>query len=313
LEPGRVTARQLWVVAESVHAVTYFAPAAIQSLRETGLKGFWAVYFAARAAPLGAVGAAPVAAAFFNFDLDMVRRAVPSCWAVVDPATVTVRRAEAAAGVLSDICTPGALGALVAALPILRRAVADCAGEGRPLTGANRALWPSVEAALRRQAVPDAAVALGQAWQACTTLREHRGDGHVAALLVHGLNGLEAHLLAAGTLGVPADVLRNGRGWTGAQWAAGIARLAGRGLLAPDGVATDAGRDLRRRIEAMTDDLAAPAFAALTDEETADLYRALLGCATQIQYSGLYPFPNPIGLPALSAAAARGTEGRTSS
>jgi hypothetical protein len=293
--------------------VTYFAPAAIQSLRDAGLKGFWAGYFAARAPPLGAVGAAPVAAAFYNFDLAMVRRAVPSCWAVVDPATVTVRRAEAAAGVLSDICTDEALGALVAALPILRRAVADCAGEGRPLTGANRALWPSVEAGLRRRAVPEPAVALGEAWQACTTLREHRGDGHVAALLVHGLSGLEAHLLAAGTLGMPADVLRDSRGWTGAQWAAGIARLAGRGLLAPDGAATDAGRDLRRRIEAMTDDLAAPAIAALSDEETADLHRALLGCATQIQDSGLYPFPNPIGLPALSGAGAGGTEGRTRS
>jgi len=299
LDPGRVTARALWVVAESVHAVTYFAPACIQSLREAGLKGFWAGYFAARAAPLGAVVAAPVAAAFFNFDPAMVRRKVPTCWDVVDPATLTVRRAEAAAGTLSDICTREAREALVGALPNLRRAVAGCAGDGRPLTGANRLLWPSVETGLRRRAVPEAVIGLGEAWQACTTLREHRGDGHVAALLVHGLSGLGAHLLAAGTLGVPADVLRDSRGWTSPQWAAGIAQLAGRGLLRPDGTATDAGRDLRSRIEAMTDDLAEPAFAALTDEETADLHRALLGCATQIQGSGLYPFPNPIGLPAL--------------
>ncbi len=296
---GRVTARQLWVVAESVHAVTYFAPAALQSLREAGLKGFWAGYFAARAAPLGAVGAAPVAAAFFNFDPAMVRRAVPSCWDIVDPATLTVRRAGAAAGAVSDISTAEALEARVAAHPILRRAVAGCAGEGRPLTGVNSVLWPSVEVGLRRRAVPAAVIELGEAWQACTTLREHRGDGHVAALLVHGLSGLEAHLLAAGTLEVPADVLRDSRGWTGPQWAAGIALLAGRGLLRPDGAATAAGRELRRRIEAMTDDLAAPAFVALADEEMADLHRALLGCATQIQGSGLYPFPNPIGLPAL--------------
>jgi hypothetical protein len=289
----------MWVVAESVHAVTYFAPACIQSLRETGLKGFWAGYFAARAAPLGAVAAAPVAAAFFNFDPAMVRRAVPSCWDVIDPASLTERRAEGAVGALSDICTREALEALVATVPILRRAVAGCAGEGRPLTGANRVLWPSVETGLRRRAVAEAVIELGEAWQACTTLREHRGDGHVAALLVHGLSGLEAHLLAAGALGVPADVLRGSRGWTGPQWDAGIARLAGRGLLRPDGAATDAGRDLRSRIEAMTDDLAEPAFAALTDEETAELHRALLGCATQIQGSGLYPFPNPIGLPAL--------------
>jgi hypothetical protein len=259
LETGRVTARQLWVVAESVHAVTYFAPAVLESLRQAGLKGFWAGYFAARAAPLGAVGAAPVAAAFFNFDPAMVRRAVPSCWALVDPATLTVRRAEAAARALSDICTAGAREELVGALPILRRAVDGCTGEGRPLTGPNQVLWPVIEDALRRSAAPEAVVGLAEAWQACTTLREHRGDGHVAALLVHGLSGLEAHLLAAGALGVPADVLRNSRGWTEAHWAAGIADLAGRGLLRPDGTATDAGRDLHRRIEAMTDDLAVTA------------------------------------------------------
>ena len=296
---GRVSARRLWVVIESLHAVTYFAPGCRRSLREVGLKGFWAGYFAARAAPLGAVGAGPVAAVFFNFDPAMVRRAVPSCWAAVDPATVTVRRAEAAAAALHELCTPQARRALSVALPTLRRAAARCAGDGRPMAGANRELWPSVEVALRRDGLPEPVIELGEAWQACTTLREHRGDGHVAALLTQGLGGLEAHLLAAGALGVPADTLRDARGWTGAQWDAGIARLAGRGLLRPDGVATAAGQDLHRLIEAMTDDLAAPAFAALDDEETAALHRALLACATQIQASGLYPFPNPMGLPAL--------------
>jgi hypothetical protein len=289
----------MWVVAESVHAVTYFAPACRQSLRDAGLKGFWAGYFAARAAPLGAVGAGPVAAAFFNFDPAMVRRAVPSCWDAVDPATLTVQRAEPAAGALDEICTRDALDAFVAALPALRRAAARCAGEGRPMTGANRALWPSVEADLRRRSLPEPIIEVAEVWQACTTLREHRGDGHVVTLLTHGLGGLEAHLLAAGALGVPADLLRDSRGWTGPQWDAGIARLAERGLLRPDGMATATGQGLRRRIEAMTDELAAPAFAGLADDEVAALHRALLGCATKVQGSGLLPFPNPMGLPAL--------------
>jgi hypothetical protein len=299
LDPGRIAARQMWVVAESVHAVTYFDPLCRHSLRDAGLKGFWAGYFAARAAPLGAVGAGPVAAAFFNFDPAMVRRAVPSCWDAVDPATLTVRRAEGAAGALHQLCTPDALGAAVAALPALRRVAARCTGEGRPLTGANRELWSSVETALRRQDVPEPIIEVGEVWQICTTVREHRGDGHVAALLTHDLSGLEAHLLAAGTLGVPAEVLRDSRGWTGTQWDEGVGRLARRGLLQPDGTATTAGLALRRRIETMTDELAAPAFAGLADDDLADLHRALLGCAAQIQDSGLLPFPNPIGLPAL--------------
>jgi hypothetical protein len=228
-----------------------------------------------------------------------VRRAVPSCWDVVDPATLTVRRAEAAAGVLHEICTPDAREALGTALPTLRRAVARCAGDGRPLTGANRELWPSVEAALRHSGAAEPIIAVGEVWQGCTTLREHRGDGHVVALLTNGLSGLEAHLLAAGALGVPPDLLRNSRGWSEPQWDEGVARLAGRGLLGADGVATAAGQALRRRIEEMTDDLAAPAFAGLADDEVAGLYRALLACATEVQGSGLLPFPNPIGLPAL--------------
>jgi hypothetical protein len=289
----------MWVDAESVHAVTYFAPTCRRSLRDAGLKGFWAGYFAARAAPLGAVGAGPVAAAFFNFDPAMVRRAVPSVWHVVDPAALTVRRAAAAAHALVEICTPEGLGALVAALPTLRHAAARCAGEGRPMTGANRELWSSVEPVLRRSGLDAPLIEVGEVWQACTTLREHRGDGHVAALLTEGLGGLEAHLLAAGTLGVPADLLRDNRGWTGEQWDEGVARLAGRGLLRPDGVATAAGHELRRRIEVVTDDLAAPAFAGLDDGAMADLHRALSGCATQVQRSGLLPFPNPMGLPAL--------------
>jgi hypothetical protein len=289
----------MWMVAESVHAVTYFAPTCRQSLRDAGLKGFWAGYFAARASPLGSVGAGPVTAAFFNFDPAMVRRAVPSCWDAVDPDTLTVRRAEAAGGALQQLCTPDALRTLVAALPTLRRAVARCAGEGRPMTGANRELWPSVEAALRRRGSPEPIIEVGEVWQACTTLREHRGDGHVAALLTEGLSGLEAHLLAAGTLGVPADLLRDNRGWSEPQWDEAVTRLAGRGLLGADGVATAAAVELHRRLEAMTDDLAAPAFADLADDDVANLHGALWGCAAQVQASGLIPFPNPIGLPAL--------------
>src|SRR3712207_8632978 len=34
-------------------------------------------------------------------------------------------------------------------------------------------------------------------WQSLTTLREHRGDGHNAALLQRGISGVGAHVLAA--------------------------------------------------------------------------------------------------------------------
>ena len=296
---GRVTSRQLWVAIESIHAVTYFAAQCRQALRDAGVKGFWAGYFAARAAPLGVVGAGPVVAAFYNFHPAMVQQAVPSCWEVIDPGELTVRRAAAAVAGLIDLCAPGQLAGAVAALPLLRAVSERSAGEGRVMAGANRGLWPSVAVGLGRRGVPAQQVAVAEVWQACTSLREHRGDGHVAALLTHGISGLDAHLLAAGTQGLPAEVLRDNRGWSDQQWQAGAADMTKRGLLHPDGSATVAGRAVHSAVESLTDDLAERALAALDDREVDRLHRALSGCATDIQSSGLLPFPNPMGLPEL--------------
>jgi hypothetical protein len=241
---------------------------------------------------LGRVGAGAVTAAFFNFAPVMVSRAVPGCWDVVAPATLCRVRAIAAAEALSEVCGTASRTALVESLPLLRRAVAACDGAGRSLAGANRSLWPAIATAL-------GTAGLGEAWQACTTLREHRGDGHVAALVTHDLRGLEAHLLAAGAKGVPAEVLRENRGWSEAEWEAATAVFAQRGLLHADGRVTDAGRTLHASVETLTDDLAAPAYAALSDGALEDLYGALRACAADVQASGLYPYPNPMGLPAL--------------
>ena len=281
---------------ESLHAVTYFARPCRHALRDRGLVGFWHGYFAARAAPLGRVGAGPVSAAFFNFEPGMVADAVPRCWEMVDPAAMAVVRAGAASGALGELCSPDALGRAVGALPRLRIASSRCSGAGRILTGVNRALWASIEPELLRRGLEIRQLELAELWQACTTLREHRGDGHVAALLAHGLGGCEAHLLAA-TAGFPPEVLRDNRGWSRAQWDDAAARLSRRGLLRPDGAASDEGLALRESIEVTTDVLAASAYSSLADDDLNALYGALVPCARELQESGLYPFPNPMGLP----------------
>jgi hypothetical protein len=286
----RTSSRALWVAVESIHAVTYFAPACRAALRDAGLKGFWSGYFAARAAPLGAVGPGLVTAAFANFHPGMVARAVPSCWDVAAPEQLCTVRARTAAAALAEVCRVGSRTALAEALPLLRRAVDGCDAPGRVMAAANRDLWPVVAADLG----PDG---LAEAWQATTTLREHRGDGHVAALVVHGLSGVEAHLLAAGTKGVAPEVLRDNRGWSEEDWDAATAALASRGLLHPDGRATDAGRTLHAEVEALTDRLAAPAYRTLSDGALEDLFGALESCAGDVVASGILPFPNPMGLP----------------
>ena len=178
----------------------------------------------------------------------------------------------------------------MAALPLLRRAVAGCDGSGRVMAGPNRELWPVIAPALGTGG-------LAEAWQACTTLREHRGDGHVAALVAHGVDAIGAHLLAAGTKAVPVEVLRDNRGWSAEEWEAATAALAARGLLHGDGRATDAGRTLHGEVEELTDRLAAPAFRDLSDGALAELHGALAACAADVADSGVLPFPNPMGLP----------------
>ena len=229
-------------------------------------------------------------AAFFNFHPGMVARAVPGCWEVVAPETLCRVRAIAAAEALGEVCGVEARSALLAALPLLRRAVAGCDGAGRVMAGANRSLWPHISTALGTGG-------LGEAWQACTTLREHRGDGHVAALLVHGLGGVRAHMLAAGTKAIPAEVLRDNRGWSEEDWDGAAATLARAGLLHADGRVTDAGRTLHGEVEELTDELAEPAYAALSDPALEELHGALAACAADVAASGLVPYPNPMGLP----------------
>ena len=259
-------------------------------MRDAGLRGFWMGYFAARFAPLGRVGPGPVHAACFNFAPMMVARAVPACWDLVAPGTLCRVRAIAAAEALSELCRVEARSALVGALGPLRHAVERADVVGRPLAAPNRSLWPAIAPALGTGG-------LGEAWQACTTLREHRGDGHVAALLAAGLRGIEAHLLAAGTKGIPPEVLRDNRGWSEAEWDEAAAGLTARGLLHGDGRATDSGRTLHAEIEDRTDRLAEHAFAELSGGALADLHGALLACAADVVASGVLPYPNPIGVP----------------
>ncbi len=254
------------------------------------MRGFWSGYFAARAAPLGRVGAGPVTAAFFNFHPAMVARAVPGCWDVVAPGTLCRVRAIAAAEALGEVCRVEARSALLASLPLLRRAVAACDGAGRIMAGANRSLWPRIATALGTGG-------LGEVWQACSTLREHRGDGHVAALVAHGVSGLEAHVLAAGTKAIPVELLRDSRGWSEAEWEDATAALTRRGLLHGDGRVTDSGRTLHGEVEGLTDELAEPAYAGLSDPALEELHGALAACADDVAASGVVPFPNPMGLP----------------
>lgn len=276
-------ARVLWTRLETLNAVTYFAPESHAAANDAGLRGFWMGYFGFRASPLGAVAPATVEATFANFAPAMVRRAIPDAWSYASPNALCEVRAGAAAAALrrrvSDIdaiaadCNEPLLAVVGAADPL-----------GRPMFAAN--------AAVR---LPDDPVA--RLWQLATTLREHRGDGHVAALVVEGLDGPSAHQLHAAEHGTPHEVLRPNRGWDDDAWASAAAGLESRGLV-DDGGLTDAGRELRARVEHTTDELAAsPVDRVLDDGARTALVDRLTGAAAQVAASGVIPYPNPMGLP----------------
>ena len=294
------TARRMWALFEPVHVVTYFTAAGRAAFEDAGLRGFWRGYFAGRAAPLGPTGPGPVIAAFFVFAPSMVRRAVPAVWDLAAPADVLAARqagADAALRELLDLGPADAVPARVAAAADeLMSAAASLDPAGRVLAAANLAL-------------PVPAEPLARLWHAATLLREHRGDGHVAALVGADLDGAEALALRIGadaaasragrgrhvTASWDRAQMQPARGWTDAEWDQAAARLTDRGLLGPDGAATVAGTALHEEIERTTDRAAARPWAEFGADRSAVLAELLTPIATACATA--MPFPNPVGVP----------------
>ena len=88
-------------------------------------------------------------------------------------------------------------------------------------------------AALRAIPIPDGAV--GRLFHAASLLREHRGDGHIAALMVEGVGGLEAHVLLALDMGMPAEKFGRIHHLPAAQLAEVIDGMRRRDLIREDG------------------------------------------------------------------------------
>ncbi|MEV0444598.1 hypothetical protein AB0I46_37375 [Streptomyces spectabilis] len=282
IELGRV--RQLWHLLEPLHAVVYFAPEAAAEADGLGIEsGRWPRYFAWRAAPLGAVGHEQVTSAFYSFSPGMVREHIPSVWGAADPATVLAARRRAVDRTYRALLGGRLDDRELAEAAALARRVAEAAEHaGRPLAAANAAQpWPEA---------PHLVL-----WQAATILREHRGDGHLAALLIAGLDPVESLVSFAAIGAAPEETFRS-RGWSEKEWAAGRERLVGRGLVEPDGTATEAGRALRAQVERHTDELAAAPWQAL-GAAGADRLSDLLGDYwVAVIGSGMLPGTNTLGI-----------------
>ncbi|MEK9938665.1 MAG: hypothetical protein VW552_08015 [Ilumatobacter sp.] len=271
--------RRLWKAAETVHAVTYFSEESIAAARELGYRGFWMGYFAFRAAPLGPVGPAAVEALFNNFHADRVARALPDAWEIAPPSVAIDRRRSAAAEALRRFGVEGPDEYLLQAM---FGSVATIAPHGRAMFAANRQIAPTGDP-------------VADLWQWCTTVREHRGDGHVAALAVLGIDGLEATVLLAADLDIDLELFEQSRGWERRHIDAALSRLGQHGLVDEDGGLTESGRSLRQEIEDLTDRQAFGVLSRLGEAHELVLAH-LEGAAEAIRSAGAIPYPNPIGL-----------------
>ena len=260
-------------LVEPIHLVTYFAHEPTDALMALGLRNYWDGYFAGRAAPLGRVPAEVVHAIFYNFADGEVARHIPRVWDTLTPEEALAAREQGSAAALRRI-----LGDL-AASPTLASALATRAATGAPTEG--RVMY----AALRALPVPEEPVA--RLWHAATMLREHRGDGHVAALVAEGIGGTEAHVLHALAEGIyPAESFGRIHHLPAARLTAVMGGLRGRGLIDDSGRLTASGREKKARVESLTDDLAAPAYDSLNPSELDQLVADLKPISAALEAAG---------------------------
>jgi hypothetical protein len=282
--------RRMWHLLEPLHAVLYYAPEAFEEAATLGygVGERWPSYFPYRAAPLGAAGSGRVASAFYSFSPRMVAEHIDPAWRTASPEAVLAARERAIdrayRAILGDrVNSPE----LVEAAGLARRAAESVNTAGRPLAAANAELpWPEP--------------AHLQLWHAATILREHRGDGHLAALMIAGLDPTES-LVSFAAMGAASVERFESRGWTRQEWTAARDRLTARGLVdhpddSDDGTATEAGRNLRRQVEQHTDQLAAAPWQFLGAADIARLADLLGEFWIAVIGSGLLPSETTLGI-----------------
>ena len=261
--------------------MVYFVPEAAECYAGIGLRGAQMGYFASRSAAMGSASAESVIAAFYNFNPDLVRRSIPQAWTLASPAAVLEARLDVVDRALRRGLGEEALGSpgLAEAAGLARRAAAGAIGDlvGRPLFAAHASVaWPDA---------PHLVL-----WHAQTLLREYRGDGHIAALLMAGLDPVEALVTHAAAGEVAVGVLRATRAWPDAEWAGAVDRLRGRGLLtdAEEMELTGAGQALRQQIEQQTDAAAVRPYEVLGEQGCARLRELGRPLSQAVIASGLF-------------------------
>lgn len=266
-------AHRCWRVLDTVHVPVYFVPETTREYGELGIKPR-AGYFVSRSAAMGAVSPEVTIATFFVFAPGLVRHVMAGCWDTVTPADMLAARHRGVVEALRPVLA-GHDDEIVEAAELGRALCEGLRPHGRPLYAAHAALpWPE-----------DPLLGL---WHAATLVREHRGDAHMAALLLAGVRPVEALFADAAVTG-RWEFLSTTRGWTAEEWEAAEQRLRDRGLVSDDRTLTPAGTAWREQIEERTRAAAVPAFEEFGAQRSARLYDLVRPLAKAVATSGLLP------------------------
>jgi hypothetical protein len=93
--------------------------------------------------------------------------------------------------------------------------------------------------------------------------------------MAEGIGGLEAHVLLALDMGIPAPTFGRIHHLPSALLIELIQQMKARGLVEDESTFTPAGREAKDRVEAMTDELAFAPYAVLEGAELDELMAAL--------------------------------------
>ena len=246
--PTGSPARLLRDALEPVAAHAFWSTATRQAMARLGLTGTSA-YVRGRAAALGAPAVPVVISAFAWFEPGLIESAYQASPAELAPADISRTRSTATGASLRAV-RPDADASWLA--DKLTAATAAGASPGRCLFGARRAQIPPSDPSERL-------------WWASETLRDHRGDSHIAAATVAGVGAVEMNILTELALGGQLGSYTATRGWSPAAIEEAAQTLRGRGWLSGSDL-TSAGQDARTSIERDTDHLDEPVIAAIGDD-----------------------------------------------
>ncbi|MFB6849798.1 hypothetical protein ACFCXS_33730 [Streptomyces sp. NPDC056373] len=278
-------ARAMWERFEPVHQLVYFTPEVREAVEGLGLRGYWMGYFALRAAPLGPVPTAVVTSSFYVFHPGRAASVLPDAWDLAPPKQLIEVRERAMGDAMANFYGPD-----VIASPELAEA-ADLAWEAARAADTGGRVLGAANQELPRPAQPHVRL-----WQAVTTLREHRGDGHVAVLVGRRVGPVEALVLKSATGETDAEFQRRVRQWSVEEWRSARATLRERGWIDEEGSLTRAGAAAHEQMEADTDAAAVTPWQTLGADGTARLAHLLEPLARRVLDSGIVPTGNPVGL-----------------